>query len=383
MVRQNQFDVFLAHNSADKPHVRIIANKLKEQGLTTWIDEEQILAGELFQDGIQRAISESKSAAIFIGSTGLGKWQKLELQALISQFAKKGMPVIPVLLPDVDKIPDDLLFLQQFNWVEFVHINDNFAIYKLVQGIKSRDEGHEPPCKLPNPFNPTSGRIDNHSQFFNREKELRDIFELLNAGSGVELLGDRQIGKSSVLKQIEKLAVSELKIKREPIYFNLQEVHTEVEFYEALCEKLGIANCMGYALFKAMKNKRVLLLLDEAEKMTWEGFTRQVREQLRSLAEGENAPLRLVVAARTSLDRLFPDSHDEGMTSPFHGICLRVDLKPWNEVTLRKFVAVRLEPTGVCFNEDDMEKLWQVSQGHPQKLMKACFDLYRQYCPNV
>jgi len=62
---------------------------------------------------------------------------------------------------------------------------------------------------------------------------------------------------------------------------------------------------------------------------------------------------------------------------------LRVDLKPWNEVTVQKFVAARLEPTRICFIEADMEKLWQESQGHPQKLMKACFDLYRQYCPNV
>jgi transcriptional regulator with XRE-family HTH domain len=230
-----------------------------------------------------------------------------------------------------------------------------------------------------NPFQPNNCRIENPEQFFNREKEVRTIFEYLNSGSGVELLGDRQIGKSSVLLQIERLAATMLRVKREPIYFNLQEVHTEEEFYESFCEKLGIETCMGYGFFRAMRDKRLLLLLDEAEKMSWDGFTRQIREQLRSLAEGGNAPLRLVVAARTPLDDLFPDSHESGMTSPFQGICVRVDLKAWDQPTVQRFIASKLENTGVCFSEEQMEKLWLESQGHPQKLMKACFDLYSQY----
>lgn len=230
-----------------------------------------------------------------------------------------------------------------------------------------------------NPFQPTNCRIENPEQFFNREKEVRTIFEYLNSGSGVELLGDRQIGKSSVLLQVERLAATMLRVKREPIYFNLQEVHTEVEFYESFCEKLGIETCKGYGFFRAMRDKRLLLLLDEAEKMSWDGFTRQIREQLRSLAEGGNAPLRLVVAARTPLDDLFPDSHESGMTSPFQGICVRVDLKAWDQPTVQRFITSKLEDTGVCFSNAEMEKLWLDSQGHPQKLMKACFDLYRQY----
>jgi hypothetical protein len=230
-----------------------------------------------------------------------------------------------------------------------------------------------------NPFQPLNGRIEQSEQFFDREKEVRTIFEYLNSGSGVELLGDRQIGKSSVLLQVERLAATMLRVKREPIYFNLQEVHTEVEFYESFCEKLGIETCRGYGFFRAMRDKRLLLLLDEAEKMSWDGFTRQIREQLRSLAEGGNAPLRLVVAARTPLDDLFPDSHESGMTSPFQGICVRVDLKPWDLTTVQRFITSKLEGTGVCFSNAEMEKLWLESQGHPQKLMKACFDLYHQY----
>ncbi len=232
-----------------------------------------------------------------------------------------------------------------------------------------------------NPFQPLSGRIEHSEQFFNRDRELREIFDILNAGSGgVELLGDIQVGKSSVLKQIEKRSATELKDRREVIYFNLQEVRTEEEFYEVLGEKLGVRLSMDYRFIRVMREKRILLLLDKLEKMILDnGFTRQIGDQLHSLTEGENASLRLVVASRTPIELLVSGSH----TSPFQGICLRVNLKPWKEPTVRNFVRTKLESTGIRFSESEMQKLWEESLGHPQKLMKACFDLYRQYNPKT
>lgn len=132
MVNQPEFDVFLAHNSQDKPLVRAIANKLKRRGIKVWIDEEQILPGRPFQDVIQQAIQNVKSAAIFIGSGGLGKWQVLEQRSLISRFVDADIPVIPVLLPGVDCIPEHLLFLKELNWVSFANgIDDVEALDKL------------------------------------------------------------------------------------------------------------------------------------------------------------------------------------------------------------------------------------------------------------
>jgi uncharacterized pyridoxamine 5'-phosphate oxidase family protein len=61
MTNQPHFDVFLAHNSQDKPQVRAIAIKLKRR-LKVWIDEEQILPGHPFQDVVQQAIQNVKSA---------------------------------------------------------------------------------------------------------------------------------------------------------------------------------------------------------------------------------------------------------------------------------------------------------------------------------
>lgn len=131
-----KFDVFLAHNSLDKAQVQAICKELKQRGLKPWLDTEQVPPGRWFQDIIQQAIPNVKSAAIFIGLKGLGKWQALELRSFISQCVEADIPVIPILLPGVDKIPEHLFFLKQLNWVRFFHqIDEVEALDNLVWGI--------------------------------------------------------------------------------------------------------------------------------------------------------------------------------------------------------------------------------------------------------
>ena len=139
MTNQPYFDVFLAHNSQDKPQVREIAKQLKRRGLKVWLDEEQIPPGRPFQDVIQQALQNVKSAAIFIGTEGLGNWQILEFRSLITRFVEADIPIIPVLLPGVEGIPDKLLFLRELNYVKFENgINDFEALDKLESGIRQK-----------------------------------------------------------------------------------------------------------------------------------------------------------------------------------------------------------------------------------------------------
>jgi hypothetical protein len=131
-----KFDVFLAHNSTDKPQVEAIGKELKRRNLKIWIDKEQIPPGRWFQDVIQKAIPKVKSAAIFIGPQGLGKWQAVELRSFISQCVERNIPIIPVLLPGVIGLPEELLFLKELNWVQFKEkIDEVEALDNLEWGI--------------------------------------------------------------------------------------------------------------------------------------------------------------------------------------------------------------------------------------------------------
>jgi hypothetical protein len=131
--------VFLAHNSQDKPQVRIVADALKQKGIDTWLDEEQIPPGVMFQEHLQKAIAEIDFALIFIGKNGVGQWQTIEIQAFFSKLVKSRIPVIPVLLPGVRNLPKDMVFLREINYVQFLDdIKDQNTINKIVWGITGK-----------------------------------------------------------------------------------------------------------------------------------------------------------------------------------------------------------------------------------------------------
>ena len=225
----------------------------------------------------------------------------------------------------------------------------------------------------PNPFTPLSGRITDPTRIFGRQREVQQALDYLRSGSSVAFIGDSGVGKSSLLTLLKERAEAEL--GRTPILLDMQTLHSEDDYYQALCEEVGIATVRGRKLERALRGRRLLLLLDEIEKMTWDGFSHNLRAELRGLAEGEHAPFKLVLVARSPLDRLFPDS--ELNTSPLAGICQQINVEPWDNATVREFIQQRLRGTPVHFSDGEIERLVLSSNGLPQRLMQAAFDLYR------
>ena len=129
-----QFDVFLCHNSQDKPEVKKIANRLKQKGLRPWLDVWELPPGRSWQELLEEQIEDVKSAAVFVGSSGFGPWQQREIRAFLSEFVDRGCPVIPVLLEDAPKKPKLPIFLKALTWVDFRDGESN-PMGKLIWGI--------------------------------------------------------------------------------------------------------------------------------------------------------------------------------------------------------------------------------------------------------
>jgi hypothetical protein len=127
------FDVFLCHNSEDKPAVREIAQKLSEENIKPWLDEEEIRPGTSWQTALGQQIERIKSAAVFVGESGLGPWQNQEIQALLNQFVKRECPVIPVVLPSVKTTPEMPWTLENLHCVDFR--TDLQPLKRLIWGI--------------------------------------------------------------------------------------------------------------------------------------------------------------------------------------------------------------------------------------------------------
>ncbi|MCB1041150.1 MAG: hypothetical protein KDA94_16690, partial [Acidimicrobiales bacterium] len=260
-------------------------------------------------------------------------------------------------------------------------------ILQIIQPKTRGDQTHGQPLEdgtgssqplVPNPFGDV-GRLTDPTRFWGREELLRRIFEELDKGVNLSLVGEAQIGKSSILSMICHFGQERMHtITDGLIYLSLEEVDDEEEFYDALCDRLGIASFRGYRLTRALQGKRHVLCIDEVEKLGWDhfGFTRTVRSHLRGLADGADAPLKLVVASRSPLTHLFPDSPE--LDSPLAGVCHQIDVEVFTPYEARSFLEQRLASTGMIFGSAHIDSLLVQSGGHPGQLQRAAADLYRQ-----
>jgi tetratricopeptide (TPR) repeat protein len=176
------FDVFLSHNSKDKPAVREIAKALRARQLRVWLDEDDLVPGRPWQEALEEIIQTTKAAAVLVGRDGLGPWEVPEMRACLSEFVNRKLPVIPVLLPDAPSQPDLPLFLRAFTWVDLRGGITDEGLDRLVWGItgkkpRGKKKKPEPPPFLHNlPYLPLGDLLKG------RAEELRKLAENLDAG---------------------------------------------------------------------------------------------------------------------------------------------------------------------------------------------------------
>ena len=95
-----EYDVFLSHNSSDKPAVEELARRLSAERILPWLDKWNLIPGDPWQPAIEETLSKCKTCAVFIGPSGFGAWQNDEMRAAINRRVRmEGFRVIPVLLP--------------------------------------------------------------------------------------------------------------------------------------------------------------------------------------------------------------------------------------------------------------------------------------------
>jgi hypothetical protein len=135
MQNQAEFDVFLCHNSEDKLEVKEIRNRLKQLGIRSWLDEQELVAGGSWLTRLQEQIVQVDSAAIFFGGHGIGKVQKYEIEILSNEAMERKLALIPVLLNSIIEEPELSPLLKLRGWVDFRKPD---PVKKLFEGIKGK-----------------------------------------------------------------------------------------------------------------------------------------------------------------------------------------------------------------------------------------------------
>ena len=125
--------VFLSHSSKDKELVLSLAVDLKERGIDSWLDVNDILPGESIIDKINDGLEKSDFVLLFLSKNSVtSNWVKKEWETILWDEVNTGKTkIIPIKLDDAS-IPK---ILQTKKYIDF-SIDYNRGLIELVEALK-------------------------------------------------------------------------------------------------------------------------------------------------------------------------------------------------------------------------------------------------------
>ncbi len=113
-----EFDVFLSHSSKDKTRVRVVAERLRMDGLKVWFDEWVIKAGDSIPAKVEEGLEQSRVMVLCMSANAFGSdWAQLESGTFrFRDPLNKKRRFIPLRLDDAP-IKGSLAQFHYVNWL--------------------------------------------------------------------------------------------------------------------------------------------------------------------------------------------------------------------------------------------------------------------------
>jgi hypothetical protein len=140
-----KYDVFICHNSKDKPEVGKIKSSLQSQGINTFYDEDNLIPFKEWEKQILDSISEVKAFLVFISNNGTGKIQHKEINFFLKKVLRKKPEIqtgLVILMNTqegmIDTVKNAFPKLQKYQYCDFRKEESN-PMNKLISAITGRD----------------------------------------------------------------------------------------------------------------------------------------------------------------------------------------------------------------------------------------------------
>ncbi len=376
-----KYDVFISYSSRDADWVRNwLLPRLEQERLRVCIDFRDFTVGATPLNNMIDAVRSSRKTLLVLTPAYVAsEWCEFEsvLARTLDPAARKKR-VIPLLRIACEPPP----FISTLTYIPMQNDTEvQLQLPRLLKALRaraprpSRPAPDTPPSDRPNPFC-TYGPVRDAAQLFDREDILRELRNLLRQGSSVSLVGEPEVGNSSVLHYLYQTR-AEWCADRPVCFINLQGVLDEGDLCsevlagldEPPCERTGDLR----ALRDALRRKRPILLLDQAERLIGAGYTRQLHDLLRAM--NDEGVLTLAVSSHRPLAEFFPASSG---TSPFHRIFTTKRLKPFTFDQTHAFLERQLQGTGIAFGAEEVQRLFRESGGRPGMLKRLASELFEQ-----
>jgi hypothetical protein len=132
-----KWDVFLSHSSSDRPLARELSARLRDRGISCWLDEEQLRPGEPWQQALEEGLKACNSLVLILGPEGIGPWADNEVAyGIREQITDPSFRFVPVLGPgsNPEQIP---AFLRTRTFLD-LRSADPAAFELLVAALQGR-----------------------------------------------------------------------------------------------------------------------------------------------------------------------------------------------------------------------------------------------------
>src|SRR6185503_7658642 len=238
--------------------------------------------------------------------------------------------------------------------------------------------------QAPNPFC-NRGVITDPDDFFGRENQIAEIITRLATMQSTSVVGERRIGKSSLLSHLCQTGATRLKNESYRFcYVDLQDAHyhTAVGFFETVLHKIEASadaikaensldrNLVAFtdqieALERA--GQRLVLCMDEFENTFKhrEQFTEDFFDHMR--AQLNTRKMAFVTATQHGLQAL---SLEGKLVSPFYNLFTVVEVDEFTADEAQEFLV--FYDRSVSFGDDELTFILSNFETHPLKLQILC-----------
>lgn len=230
------------------------------------------------------------------------------------------------------------------------------------------------------------GAIRKPEDFFGRTLELQEIYKRLLGGQSISLVGERRIGKSSLLNAVG--------FQREEydfpgefhfVFVDMQSIAdcTEESFLEFLAyliaeeteqPKEGMGRAALWKMAEQLKNRneRLVVLLDELEVLM---NSKQISPALATFLRSwlSQCGVLMVAAFRQgSIDQIVEDVKHG---SPLLNIFGSVYVGPFERDEALDLVRIPAESCGIVFSDEEVREIFELSGYFPLFLQITCYHM--------
>jgi len=398
-------DVFLSYSKLDKEFTDRLCLALEEKGYLCWMAPRDILPGAKYAEAIIDAINSSK---VFLLVLSTNSNSSSQVNKEIERAASKDIPIIPVRLDDVALSKSMEYYISNCQWIDISKSSLEKEIPALIEAVGILIKPSNLPAQQPvqsgsnNPF--TFGNpISDPSLFWGRKTEIQQIINRLlsSAHESTSVVGERRIGKTSLLKHVcdpevaEKLGLSKSKFCL--VFIDLEGLTdiTPLRFWQRVLTKIGRSICdqnLIQPIESLLKQPTldlfdledlfdkvtglgvtIVLFLDEFEYVTQNpNFNTDFFGGLRSLAIHKG--FALIPASRRELVELCHSNELKG--SPFFNIFSSVILRPFSHDEVNELFSGYLKANSIVFSSKEKDFVYSLSGGYPFFIQMASYYLY-------